>query len=582
MCNNCNQNNCTDCTQEVHICNQCPPTEPCDCAVKDLSTDCSVFTGDSIECDSVVVVAKNTILSDALANIVSWSCTKFSAVENFFRIINTGNGVNIFSGVSLLGEKKLRRLKSTNGSVIITQGTDDIDFSVPAGVIPDGTETKIVNGTNTTVVGTGTTPTPYQINALNSTYSNSNLGTGAQIYKDSIIVGSNTQFNLRKIKSSNSSVNIVEGADEIDITVVAGIVPDGSETKVTAGTNVTVTGTGTIASPYIINASGGGGTADGSETIINAGINISITGIGTTGNPYIINGLSSPFERADEGSGIGVYLRYRDPLNYGAIGEGAFDISWSGATSSTAGATGTNAFAAGYDVIASGGAASAFGDLTVAAGELGFVTGRGGTESGYANFLAGGYNIITDGAYATIVGQFATSVTNNISNVNDGGNTMFAVGNGTATGEGLPSSRSTAFQVYQSGLLIAPSLSVEEISAESTGKVLITKEYLNLQKVITYPGDFIGTNYTLTNADNNYEIIVANGATPVSITVPSGLTPKIGVGFTQKGTGDVAYIASGTTINNPIGLKIKGQYYQTFLSQELATNNFFLGGNTKI
>ena len=32
---------------------------------------------------------------------------------------------------------------------------------------------------------------------------------------------------------------------------------DGSETKITAGTNVTVTGTGTIASPYVINASGG-------------------------------------------------------------------------------------------------------------------------------------------------------------------------------------------------------------------------------------------------------------------------------------------------------------------------------------
>ena len=32
---------------------------------------------------------------------------------------------------------------------------------------------------------------------------------------------------------------------------------DGSETKVTAGTNVTVSGTGTISSPYVINASGG-------------------------------------------------------------------------------------------------------------------------------------------------------------------------------------------------------------------------------------------------------------------------------------------------------------------------------------
>jgi hypothetical protein len=33
---------------------------------------------------------------------------------------------------------------------------------------------------------------------------------------------------------------------------------DGSETKVTAGTNVTVTGVGTIASPYVINSTGGG------------------------------------------------------------------------------------------------------------------------------------------------------------------------------------------------------------------------------------------------------------------------------------------------------------------------------------
>ena len=435
MCTHCNNSNCSDCNQytssQTHICDGCQEQSCEGCAVKDLSTDCSVFTGDSIECDSVVVVAKNTILSDALANIVSWSCTKFSAVENFFRIKNTGNGVSIFSGVSLLGEKKLRRLKSTNGSVIITQGTDDIDFSVPAGVIPDGTETKIVNGTNTTVVGTGTTPTPYQINALNSTYSNSNLGTGAQIYKDSIIVGSNTQFNLRKIKSSNSSVNIVEGADEIDITVVAGIVPDGSETKVTAGTNISVTGAGTIATPYVINSTD-------TNTTYSAGTALSL--VGTTFNN------TAP-------------------------------------------------------------------DQTV---------------------------VLTQGGATTITGTYPNFT---ISSTDT--NTTYSAGSGLALS-------GTTFNID------------------------------NLQKVITYPANFTGTNYTLTSADNNYEIIIDNGTTAVSITVPSGLTSKIGIGFTQKGTGDVAYIASGTTINNPVGLKIKGQYYQTFLSQELATNNFFLGGNTKI
>lgn len=447
MCTHCNNSNCSDCNQytssQTHICDGCQEQSCEGCAVKDLSTDCSVFTGDSIECDSVVVVAKNTILSDALANIVSWSCTKFSAVENFFRIINTGNGVNIFSGVSLLGEKKLRRLKSTNGSVIITQGTDDIDFSVPAGVIPDGTETKIVNGTNTTVVGTGTTPTPYQINALNSTYSNSNLGTGAQIYKDSIIVGSNTQFNLRKIKSSNSSVNIVEGADEIDITVVAGIVPDGSETKVTAGTNISVTGAGTIATPYVINSTD-------TNTTYSAGTAMSL--VGTTFNN------TAP-------------------------------------------------------------------DQTV---------------------------VLTQGGATTITGTYPNFTISSTNTIADGSETKINSGTTTST----------------SGV-------------GTTGSPYVI-EVINLQKVITYPADFSGTNYTLTNADNNYEIIIDNGATAVTITVPSGLTSKIGVGFTQKGTGDITYTASGTTINNPIGLKIKGQFHQTYLSQELSTNNYFLGGSTKI
>jgi hypothetical protein len=50
--------------------------------------------------------------------------------------------------------------------------------------------------------------------------------------------------------------------------------------------------------------------------------------------------------------------------------------------------------------------------------------------------FTGAYNVVTGGAYATVVGQFANSVTNLISDVNNI-NTMFAVGNGTATGAGI-------------------------------------------------------------------------------------------------------------------------------------------------
>ena len=60
-------------------------------------------------------------------------------------------------------------------------------------------------------------------------------------------------------------------------------ITDGSETKILAGTNIMVTGTGTIASPYIVNS-----TTDGSETKILAGKNIEVSGTGTTGSPYVI------------------------------------------------------------------------------------------------------------------------------------------------------------------------------------------------------------------------------------------------------------------------------------------------------
>lgn len=57
---------------------------------------------------------------------------------------------------------------------------------------------------------------------------------------------------------------------------------DGSETKIIAGTNVTITGTGTTASPYVINATGGGGTAQSFES----GTNTTLSGAGTALSKY--------------------------------------------------------------------------------------------------------------------------------------------------------------------------------------------------------------------------------------------------------------------------------------------------------
>lgn len=104
----------------------------------------------------------------------------------------------------------------------------------------------------------------------------------------------------------------------------------------------------------------------------------------------------------------------------------------------------------------------------------------------------------------------------------------------------------------------------------------------NLQKTITHPIDFTGNNYTITNADNNYSILVANGITNVNITIPTGLMPKIQVGFIQTGTGEITFVPSGTTIKTPVGLKIKGINYNAYIEKIGTSTDFHLLGNLKI
>ena len=70
-----------------------------------------------------------------------------------------------------------------------------------------------------------------------------------------------------------------------DLTVTADV--DGTETKIQQGTGIFVSGSGSIANPYIITNELT--EIDGSETKINQGSNITIAGTGTINDPYVIN-----------------------------------------------------------------------------------------------------------------------------------------------------------------------------------------------------------------------------------------------------------------------------------------------------
>jgi hypothetical protein len=92
----------------------------------------------------------------------------------------------------------------------------------------------------------------------------------------------------------------------------------------------------------------------------------------------------------------------------------------------------------------------------------------------------------------------------------------------------------------------------------------------NLQKVIT-------VDYTLTDVDNDYTIFINNGASAIIITLGAVTVANYSVGFIQEGIADVTFVGA----TNPIGLKCKGQGYQTLIERKLATSTYYLLGNTK-
>lgn len=103
----------------------------------------------------------------------------------------------------------------------------------------------------------------------------------------------------------------------------------------------------------------------------------------------------------------------------------------------------------------------------------------------------------------------------------------------------------------------------------------------NLQKTLNYGAEEGTYEYTLSNLDNNYTIIIPDGdPTAVNINVPAILTSKINVGFVQQGNQVVTFVAgSGATINTPVGYTILGQHYWAYIEKIGSSSVYQLFGN---
>ena len=318
---------------------------------------------------------------------------------------------------------------------------------------------------------------------------------------------------------------------------------NGSETKINAGTNTTVTGLGTIASPYVINSTDT--VANGSETKINEGDNITITGNGTQSTPYIIN--------ADL-TDLGIIKTVNNEVI-------APQQSLSIINNETTGKV-----------------------LTTKEYVQSIIPA---TPDGSETKLNSGSNITITGS-GTISNPYVINASNesSVSYINAGDN-IEITGNGNIINPYIINS--TGVQSVTGNIVdntdpinpIITSPNFKTINGESiigTGDIEID----NLQKVITYPTDFTGSNYTITNSDYNHVIFVNNGTSDVSITLDSSVNiPNFSVGFIQEGSGTVTHLASGITLINAIGYKMKGFGAQTFIEKKLNTNINYLLGNTR-
>ena len=474
-----------------------PNSIPCTCEAR-VTSDCVTVSGAASNC---LAIDDNLLLTDYLTQMDERICEKVDSVTNFIALENVGTGSQLYKGDSLLGKKQIRTVKSLDPNLVVTQTDDEIqlDLNIPAIVPPDGTETKLVSGTNTTVAGNGSTATPYSVN----------------------------------------------------------VTLDGSETKVIAGTNSTITGNGTTATPYVVNFSGItsindatssvkgilrltgdlGGTADAPTTP---------TALHITGNESF-TGTKSATNTANTAFGVnsGISL-----INAGSNNNGAV-FKLVNNTGSQRGISIDNQGIYGVE-LKSNGAVGMYVDhlSTSTAISIDQSTTTTGTSLGIAREGGGKAIFIND-----------------LSNTGTGDVIVYAKGN----------ANTTLFKLSDDGSITANSYiktggtSTQMLMADGSVK----ENQDNLQKVIT-------TSTIILDTDNNHTIFINNGATPITITINSSITlPNFGVGFVQEGTGDVTFVGTGVSLTNPVGLKSKGQGYATFIERKLNTSNYFLLGDTK-
>tara|TARA_R110000772_G_scaffold62137_1_gene139621 strand:+ start:24431 stop:26254 length:1824 start_codon:yes stop_codon:yes gene_type:complete len=210
-------------------------------------------------------------------------------------------------------------------------------------------------------------------------------------------------------------------------------------------------------------------------------------------------------ESITEGANTGWRLIGKDPTKYADIGNLAVDFSIQlGLAGAVYGASGYGSLAAGNSIIASNSYSVGFGHVA--------------TSSGYASLASG--HFLSALSYAeTAVGHFNTIYVPASTTAWNTADRSFGVGIGANGG-----ARADGLLVLKSGEVTAPSLTTAIIDADTTGRVLMTKEGIK-------PKYTVASVITAANIDWNFDThrITMTGATTFTDTnLPtSGTNTKV-------------------------------------------------------
>jgi len=158
-------------------CNECnEPEKPClegdtscSCPAKDMSTDCSVYTGPDLLNSGIET---NTVLTSVIQKLETYIFNKFEEAIQYLSLINIGTGAKIFKGISGIGNKELRTIEA-GSDIVVTEGTDTILISNPPsteaqrGVAEIATQVEVDAGVDDTRIVTPAKLSTYVANPAN-------------------------------------------------------------------------------------------------------------------------------------------------------------------------------------------------------------------------------------------------------------------------------------------------------------------------------------------------------------------------------------------------------------------------------